>query len=91
MSRHPPTSISCVSIKALPLPFVVVDIPVYSLPVSEFNGFSCPFLFMDFETIQVDSRTQRFALCLFLLPLDSEFRPQPATQHTYMTPTAQQK
>lgn len=62
LSRHPPISISCVSIKALPFPFVVVVIPVYSLSVSEFDGFIDPFLFVDFEIIQADGRTQRFAL-----------------------------
>lgn len=71
VSRHPPISISCVSIKALPFPFVVVVIPVYSLSVSEFDGFIDPFLFVDFEIIQAGGRTQRFALCLFLLPLES--------------------
>lgn len=71
VSRHPPISISCVSIKALPFPFVVVVVPVYSLSVSEFDGFIDPFLFVDFEIIQADGRTQRFALCLFLLPLES--------------------
>lgn len=50
------------SIKALPFPFVVVVIPVYSLSVSEFDGFIDPFLFVDFEIIQADGRTQRFAL-----------------------------
>lgn len=59
------------SIKALPFPFVVVVIPVYFLSVSEFDGFIDPFLFVDFEIIQADGRTQRFALCLFLLPLGS--------------------